>query len=193
MKLKEIKTLKDVILVVNHVHIAPLLQKLQGDTFHSKSNKMTFKIRQHINCKSQNVIYLVTCAKCNKQGVEHSMQFSKRMSSYFSHIKSGTRDCEISCHFTDDHQDTWVPNYQENTDFLIQGIGKLENPPRSKKALEQRLRDFKGYWQMKLNTMIPHGLNIRNELKEAFLETIQNKPPNGSWCIFFLEELYNFN
>ena len=100
----------------------PLLQKLQGDTFHSKSNKKTFKIRQHINCKSQNVIYLVTCAKCNKQGVEHSMQFSKRMSNYFSHIKSGTRDCEISCHFMDDHQETWVPNYQENTDFLIQGI-----------------------------------------------------------------------
>ena len=55
----------------------PLLQKLQGDTFHSKSNKKTFKIHQHINCKSQNVIYLVTCAKCNKQGVGHSMQFSK--------------------------------------------------------------------------------------------------------------------
>ena len=150
------------------MHISPLLQKLQGDTFHSKNNKKTIKIRQHINCKSQNVIYLVTCAKCNKQGVGHSTQFSKRMSNYFSHIKSGTRDCEISCHFIDDHQDTWVPNYQENTDFLIQGIAKLENPARSKKALEQHLRDFEGYWQMKLNTMTPHGLNIRNELKESF-------------------------
>ena len=90
------------------------------------------------------------------------------MSNYFSHIKSGTRDCEISCHFIDDHQDTWVPNYQENTDFLIQSIAKLENPPHSKKALEQCLRDFEGYWQMKLNTMTPHGLNINNELKDAF-------------------------
>ena len=90
------------------------------------------------------------------------------MSNYFSHIKSGTRDCEISCHFIDDHQDTWVPNYQENIDFLIQVIAKLENPPRSKKALEQHLRDFEGYWQIKLNTMTPHGLNICNELEEAF-------------------------
>ena len=118
MKLKEIKTLKDVILCGKPCAYSPLLQKLQGDTFHSKSNK-TFKICQHIDCKSQNVIYLVTWAKCNKQGVGHSTQFSKRMSNYFSHIKSGTRDCEISCHFIDDHQDTWVPNYQENTDFLI--------------------------------------------------------------------------
>ena len=41
----------------------PLLQKLQGDTLHSKSNKKTFKICQHINCKSQNVIYLCSSAK----------------------------------------------------------------------------------------------------------------------------------
>ena len=52
-----------------------------------------FKIRQRITCKSRNIIYLVTCAKCKSQGVGHSTQFAKRISNYFSLIKSATRDC----------------------------------------------------------------------------------------------------
>ena len=76
-----------------------LLEKSQGKTFKSKSNKKVFKIRQRITCKSRNIfIYLVTCAKCKLQVVGHSTQFGKRISNYFSHIKNGTCDCEISCH-----------------------------------------------------------------------------------------------
>ena len=30
------------------------------------------------------------------------------------------------------------------------------------------LTDFEGYWQLQLNTVSPHGMNIRDELKEAF-------------------------
>ena len=94
----------------------------------------------------------------------------KRISNYFSHIKSGTRDCEISCHFIDCHQDTWISNYRNNTDFQLIGIAQLQNPPRNKKDLEQRLRDFEGYSQVELGTVQPHGLNFRNELKESFFK-----------------------
>ena len=132
--------------------------------------KLTLKIRQHITCKSRNIIYLVTCAKCKLQGVGHSTQFGKRISNYFSHIKSGTHDCKISCHFIDCHQDTWISDYRINTDFQLRGIAQLQNPPRNKKDLEQRLRDFEGYWQVELGTVQPHGLNFRNELNESFFK-----------------------
>ena len=104
------------------------------------------------------------------KGVRHSTQFGKSISNYFSHIKSGTRDCEISCHFIDCHQDTWISDYRYNTDFQLIGIAQLQNPPRNKKDLEQRLRDFEGYWKVELGTVQPHGLNFRNELKESFFK-----------------------
>ena len=55
------------------------LEKSQAKTFKSKSNKEVFKIRQHITCKSRNIIYLVTCAKCKLQSFGDSTQFRKRI------------------------------------------------------------------------------------------------------------------
>ena len=110
-----------------------LLCKLQGNTFQSVATKKSFKIRQNINCKSKNVIYLVTCVKCNIQGVGHYTQFNKRVANYFSHIKSITRDCEITCHFIDHHSNTWKANYIENEEFSVEGIVKLEHPLKSKR------------------------------------------------------------
>ena len=147
-----------------------LLEKSQGKTFKSKNNKKVFKIRQCITCKSRNIIYLVTCAKCKLPGVGHSTQFGKRISNYFSHMKSGTRDCEIPCHFIDCHQDTWISDYCNNIDFQLIGIVQLQNPLRNKKDLEQTLRDFEGYWQVESATVQPHGLNFRSELKESFFK-----------------------
>ena len=46
-----------------------LLEKSQGKTFKSKSNKKVFKICRRITCKSRNIIYFVTSAKCKLQGV----------------------------------------------------------------------------------------------------------------------------
>ena len=80
-------------------------------------------------------------------------------------------DCEISTHFIEHHGDTWISDYGKNSDFEIKAIAQLENPPRRKKELEERLRDFEGYWQLELNTIQPHGLNFRNELKEAFFRS----------------------
>ena len=110
-----------------------LLRKSQGDTLQSVATKKSFRIRQNINCKSKNVIYLVTCVNCNVQGVGHCTQFNKRVANYFSHIKSRTSDCEITCHFIDHHRDTWKASYLENEEFSVQGNVKLEHPPRSKK------------------------------------------------------------
>ena len=84
----------------------------------------------------------MTCVKCNVQGVGHYTQFNKIVANYFSHIKSRTRDYEITFHFIDHHHDTWKASYLENEESSVQGIVKLEHPPRSKKELESRLIEF---------------------------------------------------
>ena len=45
-------------------------------------------------------------------------------------------------------------------DYSVLGIVKLENPPRDPTG---RLREFEGYWMIKLNTLELFGLNGINE------------------------------
>ena len=127
----------------------------------------SFKIRQSINCQSKDIIYLVNCEKCNLQGVGSTTQFNKRISNYFSHIKQRKRTCGIVEHFIDHHKEEWKESYKENNLFQIIGISKLTNKPTNGKLTSKRLEEFEGYWQMRLVTVHPYGLNKINELKEC--------------------------
>ena len=84
-----------------------LLSTTETDHIMSVSTGHSYKIRQSINCKSKNVVYVVKCVKCNMQGVGHSKKFSKRISNYFSHINQKCRTCNIGNHFIDLHIDEW--------------------------------------------------------------------------------------
>ena len=52
-------------------------------------------------------------------------------------------------------------------DFRVMGIVQLENPPRSKADLKKRLIEFEGYWQIKLQTIEPYGMNTILKYLEA--------------------------
>ena len=57
------------------------------------------------------------------------------------------------------------------------GIVQLENPPKTPKALKARLIKFEGYWQVKLQTLEPYGLNSINEFQEQ-MKNIGTMPLN---------------
>ena len=67
--------------------------------FKSNSTKETFKIRENINCRSNNIIYLVTCEKCGKQGVGSTINLFQKISNYLSHIQSKYNEGAIAAHF----------------------------------------------------------------------------------------------
>ena len=142
-----------------------LLSKTESDTFKSISNGNSFKIRQEINCQSTNLIYLVTCIRCNIQGIGHSVKFNHRMSHYFSHHKQKKRTCAIISHFIDNHLDEWSEDYQTNDISHIIGIAKITNLPSDPTLKAKRLWEFEGNWQVKLNTVKPFGKNDINEYK----------------------------
>ena len=144
-----------------------LLSKTEANHFKSVQTGQSFKIRQSINCQSKDIIYLVSCVKCNLQGVGSTTQFNKRISNYFSHIKQRKRTCGIVEHFIDHHREEWKESYKENNLFQIIGISKLTNKPTNGKLTSKRLEEFEGYWQMRLVTVHPYGLNKINELKEC--------------------------
>ena len=83
-------------------------------------------------------------------------------------MKQRKRTCAIGNHFLDNQLDIWKKSYELNETFEIKGIAMLKNVPSNLKQKLERLWEFKGYWQFKLNTMKPHGLNDMNELKECY-------------------------
>ena len=62
--------------------------------------------------------------------------------------------------------------------FVLEpGTVQLENPPKEPKALKARLIEFEGYWQVKLQTLEPYGLDSINEFQEQMKE-IRTLPMN---------------
>ena len=119
----------------------------EGETFYNTVTKERYKIRQEIDCRSKNIIYLVSCRKCPMQEVGQA-----RVSNYISHIFKRKQTCGIVKHFME------TSGHSVN-DFRIMGIVQLENPPRSKADLKNRLIEFEGYWQIKLQTIELYGMN----------------------------------
>ena len=124
----------------------------ENDQFLSRTTGERHKIRQDISCKSENIIYLVNCKNCRMQGVGSCKDFAKRVSNYISSIERKSPGCKIEQHF--------LQRGHSIQDFAVLGIVKLENPPPD--PLEG-LREFEGYWMVKLNTLEPHGMNSINE------------------------------
>ena len=129
---------------------------LEGDSFRSTSMGAVYKIRQTIDCRSKNIIYLLTCKRCRMQGVGSALDFQGRVSDYIMHMYKKIDTCEIVEHFLklEDHS-LW--------DFSIMGIVQTENPPRNREKLKQRLRESEGFWQVNLNTIKPFRMNSINE------------------------------
>ena len=67
----------------------------------SKTNQ-TFKIKSHITCETENIIYMITDKICKEVFyvgyTEDSMKV--RWRNHKSHIKMGKKTCEIASHFT---------------------------------------------------------------------------------------------
>ena len=59
----------------------------EATSFKSKATKEKNKIRQNINCRSKNIIYLVECKKCGKQEIGSTGEFAPRISNYITHIE----------------------------------------------------------------------------------------------------------
>ena len=51
--------------------------------------------------------------------------------------------------------------------FRTMGIVRIKNPPGTKNVLKKMLADFEGYWHIKLQTMKPLGMNLKDELFNA--------------------------
>ena len=124
-----------------------------------------------LTCKSKNVIYVLTDKVCNKQAVGSSMGMKERLRNYKSQIKQHRETCNVVVHWwaTDNHKSVHPVNdkmYSEviRGEMSITLVDQLQSiPGESLEGTKQRLRKLEGIWEKKLDTLYPHGLNIRDE------------------------------
>ena len=120
--------------------------------FTSSTNNKTFKIRGALTCTSSNVIYLITCKKCQKQYVgETGMPLRDRINNHLSCIRS-RKATPIGLHFNSKGHSI--------LDFTILPIERIHN---SSKVATQQRRLKESTWQNLLQTAYPYGMNNLNK------------------------------
>ena len=87
----------------------------KGDSFACRVTGERYKIRHKINCEIKNVIYLVECKQCGKQGIGSTEDFRPKTSNYISQILMKRATCKSVRHF-------YVTQGHSVKDFSIKGI-----------------------------------------------------------------------
>lgn len=115
--------------------------------FQSTTQHTQFNFTGNFSCDSSNIIYLITCRKCLLQYVgETGRTFRERMTDHRSTVKTNKKTA-IGIHF----------NRPDHSVLDIQAIAieQIGNGPHCEISRKQR----ESFWQTKLGTKFPLGLN----------------------------------
>ena len=119
-----------------------------SNTFTSTTYNASFHINGTLTCKSTNIIYLITCIKCNIQYVgETSRCLADRLTDHRSNINN-RKQTPIAIHFN-------IPGHSITKDLRAITIEKIHDTVNSLIIRKQQ----ELIWQNKLGTIYPHGLN----------------------------------
>ena len=105
------------------------------------------------SCKTNNIIYCITCQVCHKQCNGHTKRtLSERMCEHFRYITQHNSTHSVGRHFnTEDH------NVLGNVKLHVLQFGQKD--PDSKESLEIRL-EYERLWIHRLRSTTPMGLNV---------------------------------
>ena len=124
--------------------VCPLI--IKTDKLQSSDKQREFNIGCHIDCESDNVIYAIVCACCEKTVYvgETNRRLKDRIMEHRSSIRTG-KDCSVSNHFTS--------NGHNLSDLKVIGVEK------SRKKNDIYRREREKLWMKLLHTVKPDGLN----------------------------------
>ena len=107
-----------------------------------------------LSCSTTNVIYLISCAKCDQQYLgETKQKGSARLSGHRFSIKKHANTF-IARHFN-------LPGHTMD-DIRIQPIEHItQNPEEIERDVTIRRLDRERFWMLELGTLYPYGLNDR--------------------------------
>ena len=131
-------------------------------TFTDKDQTKVFNIRQGpLNCNSKFIVYLIQCQVCGKQNCGSTInECRKRMNNYKSKFRSyrdkflaGTLEKGRIIQQASFHDHFCQAGHNGISDWSLKIIDQAADEPS--------LRRKEAFWQNKLNTFVPNGLNER--------------------------------
>ena len=117
----------------------------------------------YLNCKTENVVYLISCKVCNFQYVgETKNSIQKRFSGHKSSIRKGDSNQLIHRHFQEDCHGLSNCSIFPIEKINATGLNQLNHIFIDQERALTRLRmDREKYWISTLQTAYPFGLNSR--------------------------------
>ena len=113
-----------------------------------------YSIRQELNCRSKNVIYLGTCKACKVQYVgSTSNELKVRFRNHKLAMLTNKATCELAVHFNKKE------HHMSDFEFIV--IEKLVNDTTDN--LDKVLLTREAFWCSPLCTLQPYGLSKRSE------------------------------
>ena len=118
------------------------------DSFTSSTYHAYFQFNDTLNCRTKNVIYLITCIKCRKQYIgETGRCLAERLTDHRSCIKN-KKLTPVAVHFS-------KPDHIIERDLKAISIEKIEDGAESTYVRKERELS----WWTRMGTRFPYGLN----------------------------------
>ena len=132
--------------------LCPLIKKVHRVKCNfTKKSYQTIDLPKHITCELSNIIYLISCTKCNKHYVgETCRAFRSRMYEHKSSVsKDGKKPTPVSRHFSSDGHS------QKHMQFSV-----LEwCTPKFESDSTSLRRHIELCWIFELHSLAPNGIN----------------------------------
>ena len=121
----------------------------------SKTTNRTYCSKIRVDCKSNNIIYCITCLRCKIQYVGQTKnRLIDRFGKHFYNITANIQSEIIGRHFN-------LPDHKGLDDISIHIVDFIHAHPHGR--ISQKLRDvIEKNWQHRLQTTAPLGLNIED-------------------------------
>ena len=125
-----------------------------GEITSSVTNR-SYRAMSNVSCRSSNLIYCVTCQRCNKQYVgQTSLRLKARFVHHYYSVDKGDVTKPVGKHFSQ-------MNHRGTDDMLIHVLEFIKKPPSSEVAAKIRDKVEKR-WIHLLRSPAPQGLNIED-------------------------------
>ncbi len=137
----------------------PLLNKT--GRVQSTSTGRSYTALKNITCKSDNLVYLITCKKCGLQYVGQTYRtIAQRFLGHFNDISNERHWKAVGEHFNKTNHQGWSDCEISVLYFCSVNPGKPNDI--NQRALKIR-KSLERYWQFQLQTLSPKGLNRLEE------------------------------
>ena len=122
-----------------------------------------FHLSQHLNCRSQMVVYMIVCKLCQKAYIGQTQDPRQRWSSHKSHIRLASPTCNMATHCSNLHPLKMVGETKLKETDAIRSFLQFTILERAEDESPVTLTRLEEKWRNNLRSWFPLGLNTRDD------------------------------